>query len=205
MKIKPTIAALAVLLLSHALPAQASGALASLLGGMNDHQRARQSLQAAVIAAAPARALEFAPRTVQGAKGKSYAFIERNDNLFSVVFSSNPAGEARRAGDFIIRRSVNPNLVKYLKILLNDGGSAYVMIEPSQSNDRSAMKVVSGDKTLYSKIPIAAPIYALYTKSAADILGMAGSRIDWGAVLPSPAPDAVTASTEPAPVPSASP
>jgi hypothetical protein len=214
MKIKPSIAALAFLCFSSFLPAQSNGKLASLLSAVNDHQRARQSLQSAVITAAPARALEFAPRAVQGPKGKSYVFIEKNDNLFSIVFSSSQADEPRKAGDFIIRRSVNPNLVKYLKILLNDGGSDYVMLEPYQTNDRTSLKVVTGDKTLYSKILIAAPLYTLYTQSAANILALAASRIDWESVLSTPAaaaPDAVSSSSEPiekaveAPVPNASP
>jgi hypothetical protein len=165
------------------LPSQPDGGLGSLLGGMNDHMKARQTYQSAVITAAPSRAVEFASRTVQGPKGPSYVFVEKADNAFSIVFSSSPANEARKAGDFIIRRGINPNLVKYIKILLNDGGTSYALLEPHQANDKTYLKVVSGDKTLYSRIVLIAPIYTLYTRSAEYILGLAGSKVDWVSVL----------------------
>lgn len=164
------------------LHSQGDGKLRTLLNGMNDHLKARQNLQPAVITAPPAKSLAFEAREVQASGGKSHVFVVKAANEFDVVFSSNPQGSPVAKGDFTIKRGIKPNAVKNVKISLAEGGSLYVLLEPF-TNDRTYLKLVSGDTVLSSRVVLAAPIYSLYARSVEYILGLAGSKVDWEAAL----------------------
>jgi len=150
-----------------------------------DHQVARERFQSDLLTAHPSVALAFKARGVDTAEGRSEISVEREGDFFFIRIASKSEAELESPGDYVIRRDVKTSFVSDIKVILDEGGSRYILLRPK--GQQTSMDIVVEGRKLYSAVRLNIPMYYLLARPLETIGDLAGTKVDWASVLSAPA------------------
>lgn len=163
-----------------------AAANAAQLQTFPDYLNIRSEFLSAVVTAAPANALRFAPAIRNSPHGRVRVSVEREGAVFYVLFLLERDGGFPHSGrgNIIIRRAADTGFIQQIKWMLSDDGRSYLRL--TANNERTIVDYVVGGSLVNSGVSVNSLIYYFLIQPFSHLHSQLQARINWQLVFNQP-------------------